>query len=168
LNRSICPDAGRGDNHIADVIDRGDQACQLDDVGPVAIEDQDGPGVYRNPGAGDRLEGDVPGGAVPDDIDLPVARAVHLVRPAGMAAGQLEDHAAKRLGIAQHERRGGAGERDVDLVGQPGIELTGLVVDRHLLLVLGGGDLGELEIAAQGKISTVRSPGKPRPTCALI
>jgi hypothetical protein len=35
-----------------------------------------------------------------------------------------------------------------DLVGQPGIELTGLVVDRHLLLVLGGGDLRELEIVA--------------------
>jgi hypothetical protein len=36
---------------------------QLVDVGAVAIEDQDGPGVDRNPGARDRLEGDVP--AVP-------------------------------------------------------------------------------------------------------
>ena len=35
-------------------------------------------------------------------------------------------------------------ERDVDLVGQPGIELTGLVVDRDLLVVLGGGDLGDV------------------------
>jgi hypothetical protein len=83
-----------------------------------------------------------------------------------MRAGQLEDHAAQRLGIAQHQGRRGAGERDVDLVGQPGIELAGLVVDRDLFLVLGGGDLGELEIVAH--TSTVPSPGKPRPTCALI
>jgi hypothetical protein len=47
---------------------------------------------------------------------------VHLVGPAGMGAGQLEDHAAERLGIAQHQGRRGAGKRDVDLVGQPGIE----------------------------------------------
>ena len=83
-----------------------------------------------------------------------------------MRAGQLEDHAAERLGIAQHQGRRGAGERDVDLVGQPGIELAGLVVDRHLLVVLGGGDLRELEIVAH--TSTVPSPAKPRPTCALI
>jgi hypothetical protein len=48
------------------------------------------------------------------------------------------------------------------------IELAGLVVDRDLLLVLGGGDLRELEVVAHGTISTVRSPGKPRPTHALI
>jgi hypothetical protein len=65
-----------------------------------------------------------------------------------MRAGQLEDHAAERLGIAQHQGRRDAGERDLDLIGQPGIELTGLVVDCHLLVVLGGGDLGELEIVA--------------------
>jgi hypothetical protein len=35
------PGRGRGDHHIADVVDRGDQTRQLDDVGPVAIEDQD-------------------------------------------------------------------------------------------------------------------------------
>jgi hypothetical protein len=52
------------------------------------------------------------------------------------------------MGIAQHQGRGGAGERDLDLVGQPGIELAGLIVDRHLLLVLSGGDLGEREIVA--------------------
>ena len=33
---------------------------QLDDVGAVAIEDQDGPGGDLNPGARDCLEGDVP------------------------------------------------------------------------------------------------------------
>jgi hypothetical protein len=80
------PGRGGGDHHIADVVDRGDQTRQLDDVGPVAIEDQDGSGVDRNPGARDRLEGDVPGGAVPDDVHLLVGRAVHLVGPAGMRA----------------------------------------------------------------------------------
>ena len=84
-----------------------------------------------------------------------------------MRAGQLEDHAAERLGIAQGQGRGGAGERDVDLVGQPGIELAGLVVDRDLLLVLGGGDLGELEVVAHGTSSTVAALAKPRPTWAL-
>ena len=54
----------------------GDQTSQLDDVGPVAVEDQDGPGVDHNPGAGDRLERDDPGRAVPDDVDLLVGRAV--------------------------------------------------------------------------------------------
>jgi hypothetical protein len=34
-------------HHIADVVDRRDQTRQLDDVGPVAIEDQDGPGVVE-------------------------------------------------------------------------------------------------------------------------
>jgi len=67
-----------------------------------------------------------------------------------MRAGQLEDHAAERLGIAQHQGRRGAGERDLDLLGHPGIELTGLGVDRDLLLVLGGGDLRELEVVAHG------------------
>src|SRR5918995_5791573 len=81
---------------------------QLDDVGAVAIEDQDGPGAHRNPGARDRLEGDVPGGAVPDDVDLLVGRAVYLVGPAGMRAGQLEDHAAQGLGVAQHQGGRGA------------------------------------------------------------
>jgi hypothetical protein len=41
------PGRGGGDHHIADVVDRGDQTRQLDDVGPVAIEDQDGPGVVE-------------------------------------------------------------------------------------------------------------------------
>ena len=40
--------------------------------------------------------------------------------------------------------------------------IAGLAVQMRLL------DLGELEIVAHGRISTVRSPGKPRPTCALI
>jgi hypothetical protein len=44
------------------------------------------------------------------------------------------------------ERR--SGERDVDLVGQPRVELPGLIVDRHLLLVLASGDLCEREIVA--------------------
>jgi hypothetical protein len=42
-----CPGRGGGDHHIADIVDRGDQTRQLDDVGPVAIEDQDGPGVVE-------------------------------------------------------------------------------------------------------------------------
>jgi hypothetical protein len=40
---------GGGDHHIADVVDRGDQTRQLDDIGPVAIENQDGPRVDRIP-----------------------------------------------------------------------------------------------------------------------
>ena len=43
------PGRGGGDHHIADVVDRGDQTRQLDDVGAVAIEDQDGPGVDQDP-----------------------------------------------------------------------------------------------------------------------
>jgi hypothetical protein len=35
------PGRGGGDRHIADVVDRGDQTGQLNDVGAVAIEDQD-------------------------------------------------------------------------------------------------------------------------------
>ena len=50
---------------------------------------------------------------------------------------------------------------------QPRVELARLVVDRDLLLVLGGGDLRELEIVAHGTISTVASLAKPRPTWAL-
>ncbi len=148
------PGRGGGDHDIADVVDRRDQTRQLDDIGVVAIKDQDGAGAHRNPGARDRLEGDVACRAVPDDVDLLVGRAVHLVSPAGMRAGQLEDHAAQRLGIAQHQGRDGAGERDVDLVGQPGIELAGLVVDRHLLVVLGSSDLGEIEVVAHGFVQT--------------
>jgi hypothetical protein len=68
----------------------------------------------------------------------------------------------------RHARWLHAVNRERELGGQTGIELAGLVIDRHLLLVLGGGDLGELEIVAHGTISTVRAPGKPRPTCALI
>jgi NAD(P)-dependent dehydrogenase (short-subunit alcohol dehydrogenase family) len=60
------PGRGGGDHHIADVVDRGDQTRQLDDVGAVAIEDQDGAGVDQDSGAGGRLEGKVPGRAVPD------------------------------------------------------------------------------------------------------
>jgi hypothetical protein len=72
----------------------------------------------------------------------------------------LRTHAAKRLGVAEGQGRRGAGERDLDLVGQPGIELTGLVVDRHLLLVLGSGDLSELEIAAHSASSGRRWLGR--------
>jgi hypothetical protein len=75
-----------------------------------------------------------------------------------MRAGQLEDHAAERLGIAQRQGRGGAGECDLDLVGQPGIELAGLVVDRGLLGVLGGGNLRVLVIVTLGSISSVARP----------
>jgi hypothetical protein len=57
--------------------------------------------------------------------------APHPVGLAGMRAGQLEDHAADCLSVGQNQGRRGAGERDVDLAGQPGIELTGLVVDRE-------------------------------------
>jgi hypothetical protein len=39
-------------------------------------------------------------------------------------------------------------------LGQGGIELTGLVVDRHLFLVLGGVDLREREIIAHGLVQT--------------
>jgi hypothetical protein len=45
---------------IADVVDRGDQTRELDDVAAVAIEDQDGPGTDQSVGARDCLEGDVP------------------------------------------------------------------------------------------------------------
>jgi hypothetical protein len=71
-----------------------------------------------------------------------------------MRAGQLEDHAAQRLGIAQDQGRRAAGERNIDLVGQSGIELAGLVVDGDLLVVLGGSDLREREIVAHGLVQT--------------
>jgi hypothetical protein len=44
---------------------RSTETRELDDVGAVAIEDQDGPGVDHNPGARDRLEGDVTGRTLP-------------------------------------------------------------------------------------------------------
>jgi hypothetical protein len=55
----------RRDHHIADVVDRGDQTRQLDDVGPVAIEDQTAPALTNPVPA--TVERDVPGRAVPDD-----------------------------------------------------------------------------------------------------
>jgi hypothetical protein len=45
------PGRGGGDHYIADVVDRGDETRQLNDLGAVATEDQDSPGADHNPGA---------------------------------------------------------------------------------------------------------------------
>jgi hypothetical protein len=116
----VLPRRGGGDHHIADLVDRGAQTRQLDDVGAVAIEDQDGPGVDQNPGARDRPEGDGPGRAVPVDLDLPVGRTVHLVGPAGMRAGQLDDHAAQGLASLSSRRDVVPVSATSAFVGQPG------------------------------------------------
>jgi hypothetical protein len=147
------PGRGGGDHHIADVVDRGDQTRQLDDVGAVAMEDQDGPGVDRSPGARDRLEGDVPGRAVPDDADLPVCRAVggfvnEFDGSESGAAMQVSEAVFNNTGVGNGMRigydTGGVKEAVIGAV-------IGGDVDGALMMARGSGPSGPVVKSAVGR-----------------
>jgi hypothetical protein len=66
-----------------------------------------------------------------------------------------------------HGDRVGVVDQDLQVIGQRGVELARLVVDGDLFLILGRGDLRQVEMVAHAT-STVRRPRKPRPTWPLI
>jgi hypothetical protein len=139
---------------VADVVQGGDFAAATcgPHVGAIAGQQQvlAGEDLGRRHGLAGDLDRDRLGGVIEDHEQAPPDRRNgHRDGAIRRRAGGLDRvELVAPEPLACERDRVGVVDRDLEQLGQGGIELPGLVVDRDLLVVLGGGDLREREIVA--------------------